>query len=200
MNVLHNVLICTQAIFREHYTHDEPTQHGTLMVHEMCNFYLRCATSCVLTVSRVVSAQQPSFSGNMHFWVCCLSSVIYHWKISSEISVVISQQSMHWKENDQPSWKPVYGNIFLRFLKFSPHAAFFWTWYYTLSRSSFATRLPIFRSLPFSIVIKELHQWCKFRRRTYLRNVRLRTLDHQKFGTINVLNISFLLFLLWTGV
>lgn len=131
----------TQAIFTKHYTDDEPTQHGTLMVHEMCNFYLCCATSCVLTVSRVVSAQQPFFSGNMHFWVCCLSSVIYRWKLSYEIYVVISQQSMHWKENDQPSWKQVHGNIFLRFLKFSPHAAFFWTWYYTLRRSSFATRL-----------------------------------------------------------
>lgn len=27
---------------------------------------------------------------------------------------------MYWKENDLPSWKQVYGNIFLRFLKFSP--------------------------------------------------------------------------------
>lgn len=27
---------------------------------------------------------------------------------------------MHWKENDLLSWKQVYGNIFLRFQKFSP--------------------------------------------------------------------------------
>lgn len=27
---------------------------------------------------------------------------------------------MYWKENDQPCWEQVYGNIFLRFLKFSP--------------------------------------------------------------------------------
>lgn len=48
------------------------------MVHEMCNFYLRCrhrAASWALIVIRDVPTPTPFFSGNMQF-VCCLSSVI----------------------------------------------------------------------------------------------------------------------------
>lgn len=56
------ILLPTKAIFKTPLRSwwAEATQRSTLMVHEMCNFYLRCATSCVLAASRGVSAQ-PSF-------------------------------------------------------------------------------------------------------------------------------------------
>lgn len=81
INAFHNVQIYSVTTLRPSLETITPmisqSNTGTLMFHEMRNFYLCCTTSCVLIASCRVSIKPPFFSGDMQFLICCLSSVIF---------------------------------------------------------------------------------------------------------------------------
>lgn len=57
----------TKAIFRNHYTHDEPTQHGTARFTR-CVIFICAKLPAVSSLGAEVSLRShPSLSGNMHF-------------------------------------------------------------------------------------------------------------------------------------
>lgn len=123
INGFHNVLIYSVIALRLSLRSITPMisqSNGALMVHKTCNIYLCCTTSCVLDTSRGASEQQSFCLDNMQFfWHAVWALSFFPLNIMRSLCCCHFSTIDALEENDLPSWRQVYSNIFLRFLKFS---------------------------------------------------------------------------------